>query len=499
MRFRSLLCALVLFPAVAVAQFDPTKLPVSPDGTAATIDLPAALHVRNVGGSDGAGLCVFTSIQHAAYWQNVRTLDGFRAWMEERPGGGWPDKVDRMFAQFCKSRGAAVPPYIQHTGGDDTFLALALKTDRLPCVTYAGMDDFYRDERGRPAKIAHMVNLAHLDTERAAIIDNNRPGVWVWMTRARFLARWRDNSGGWAVVMLAPPPPPHPSGRPAGDCPAKCPVQSFGQPCPNGRCPFPARPSAPAYQPCPGGLYNAPTAPGEPPSDAHEWRQWDDGDGYGWRLKIVPEAKPEATGDNFGVASDKIHSHPEYSLAGRAITKSHAHALLAANGLADDSDHWHLSAVGTADLIGRFAADAAALPPAVRDTLHTQTYAPDHWAVAMFDLPPGVNLRRPSPGRTAADVGTVAPADYSAAALAALLAREGGPTYAPPPVAPHPVPPPKIDQPEPVVPAPVPVPVPPDASRPAEPAPAPAGAGASLWAILASVFAILASVWRRPA
>ncbi|HEY1191784.1 MAG TPA: hypothetical protein VGE74_29400, partial [Gemmata sp.] len=162
--------------------FDPTPQPVSPDGTRAVVDLPANQHMRNVGGSDGSGLCVFTSVQHSAYWQNVRELDGFRAWMQRRPGGGWPQKLDQMFAQFCREKGVGVPAYIQHTGGDESFLELALKTDRMPAVTYDGRDDFYRGQ------IAHMVNLAHLDGTRAAIIDNNRPGVWVWMTRTEFLS-----------------------------------------------------------------------------------------------------------------------------------------------------------------------------------------------------------------------------------------------------------------------------------------------------------------------
>src|SRR6185437_9808487 len=87
--------------------------------------------------------------------------------------------------------------------GDDTFLDLAIHTGRCPAVTYDGRDNFYR------GSVAHMVTLAHIDQQRAAIIDNNRPGEWLWMSRADFLSRWRGMGGGWAVVFLGPPPTPY--------------------------------------------------------------------------------------------------------------------------------------------------------------------------------------------------------------------------------------------------------------------------------------------------
>lgn len=195
---------------------DSTKEPTSPNGTPSIVDIPANRHIRNVGGSDGLGLCVFTSIQLSADWQNVRAIDGFRKWMESQPGGGYPEKLDKMLEQYATMRNVKLPDYVQHTGGDADFLDMAMKTGRCVCVTYAGVDGFYNEP------VAHMVNLAHLDKDFAAIIDNNRPGYWVWMTRNQFLARWKgkyDNGsammqgrfaigGGWAVVFLSPPPPP---------------------------------------------------------------------------------------------------------------------------------------------------------------------------------------------------------------------------------------------------------------------------------------------------
>ena len=174
-------------------------------GEAVTVDLPDSQHLRNTGGSDGKGLCVFTSIDHAARYQNEKALIGFRDFMASHPGGGWPQKVDQFIPRMAASKGLPTPDYVQHTGGDLEFLKLALATGRYPCVTYAGSDGvFYR------GNIAHMVNLVHLSDKWAVIHDNNYPKQYLWMTPAEFASRWRGNGGGWAVVLLSPPPTPIP-------------------------------------------------------------------------------------------------------------------------------------------------------------------------------------------------------------------------------------------------------------------------------------------------
>lgn len=184
-------------------------------GEQVTVDLPDGQHLKNMGGSNGAGLCVFTSIDHAARYQDVPSLIGFRDYMTKFPGGGWPQKVDEYIPRMAASKGMAAPDYVQHTGGDAEFLKLALTTGRYPCVTYDGRDGvFYR------GSIAHMVNLVHLSDRLAVIHDNNYPGKYLWMTPDEFLSRWRGNGGGWAVVLLAPPPPPIPTNRRSPDQPA---------------------------------------------------------------------------------------------------------------------------------------------------------------------------------------------------------------------------------------------------------------------------------------
>jgi len=205
-------------PAVA-GTFTP-----KPSSAGLACDLPLDQAIRNTVGTDNRGLCVFTSVEVAARWQNVRALDGFQKWMTGRAGGGWPEKLDRELAEFAREKRVTLPKYIQHTGGDVEFLELAIRTRRMPAVTYSGRDDLYR------FSIAHMVNLAHLDREAAAILDNNRPGVAVWMTRAEMLERW----DGWAVVLLSAPPPPAPPT--SGQCQPVCPVRPIR---PLGPEPFP--------------------------------------------------------------------------------------------------------------------------------------------------------------------------------------------------------------------------------------------------------------------
>jgi len=174
--------------------------PTSPSGKEIECDLPLSQRTKNVGGRDGAGLCVFSSIGHAARWQNEKRLVDFQKQMTKEPGGGYPEKVDRMIAKYGKGT-----PYIQYEGHDPIILKLALKTGRMPSVTYDGHDPHYS------GSIAHMVNLIYLDDQEACILDNNFIDELVWMSAKEFSERWTGD-GGWAVILLAPPPPPPPRG-----------------------------------------------------------------------------------------------------------------------------------------------------------------------------------------------------------------------------------------------------------------------------------------------
>ena len=184
-----------------------TREPVAPDGTEAHIDLPRELHVKNRGGSDGAGLCVFASIKHAALWQNVEPLEAIFEFMFTRPGGGWPEKVDRIVDALCREKGAPKPAYIHVHGADLEPLQLACRTGRMPAVTYS----LSPSGRYGGRRIAHMVSLVHADEKHFAVLDNNFPGTIEWMTPAEFRRAYGGRSGsGWAVILLDEGPPPAP-------------------------------------------------------------------------------------------------------------------------------------------------------------------------------------------------------------------------------------------------------------------------------------------------
>lgn len=439
--------ALALVLLVAAWAHAQTFRPSGPteNGTRAVCDPPKELHIRNVGGSDGAGLCVFTSCELSSRWQSS-ALDGFQAWMRRRPGGGWPEKLEQELTKFCREQRRPIPDYIQHTGGDEEFLDLAVKTGRMPAVTYAGRDDFYT------GRIAHMVNLAHLDTTTAAIIDNNRPGVWVWMTRRDFLQRWRDMNGGWAVVFLDPPPPPYTSE----------PRQMFGQ-CVNGQCP-----------------------PGE--------GEWVWVHGYGWS-RVLPtapaaatpakaepkpepraEPKPEPKIENHGIDTDKVHSGKKWFLNGSECEKADAMRAVGGSGLVDDSDRWFLVCVGSEVERSKFLDLVKQLDPATRAKLHVRDYSAADWAVSQFELPRGVSVRKAARGRVGAEAGRFA-GELDAGTLGKFVAD----CFNPPP-APMPPPPPAP-----------PAPNPPPPANP-EPAPAPTPANPSLdlptWLLIAFAAAV---------
>lgn len=197
-------------PAAAATTFGATvtKDPIAPDGTQIQVHLPNELHMKNVGGSDGAGLCVFTSLNHSAYWQNLEQLWRFQEWMRRRPGGGYPEKVDKTIAQFCQEQGAPKPKYIQVESADLEVLKVACKAGRMPGVTYG----FSPSGRYGGAKISHMVSLVHADEKWFCILDNNFPQTYEWMTPQEF-SRCYTSGGrtGWAVIFLNPGPPPSPS------------------------------------------------------------------------------------------------------------------------------------------------------------------------------------------------------------------------------------------------------------------------------------------------
>jgi len=180
----------------------------APDGTPVQINMPQDLRMHNTGGSDGAGLCVFTSINHAAIWQDVSVLKDFQHWMRSKPGGGYPEKVDRMIARKAQEAGVAPPQYLQVEGDDQEIIELACKTGRMPSCTYG----FSPSGRYSGRRISHMISVVHADGKYVAVLDNNYPEELEWDTKAEFQSAY-SSDGGWTVILLAPSPPPSPRNK----------------------------------------------------------------------------------------------------------------------------------------------------------------------------------------------------------------------------------------------------------------------------------------------
>ena len=175
---------------------------VSPDGTEEVmIDLPVSEMLKNTGGTDGAGLCVNTSIEIAGgRWTSDRRVCGLQERSKTAPGGSYPDKVDQQLGQWCPG-----VDYIQYTGSNIEVLKRIIRTRRAVAITY-GYSSRYGD------RVPHMSVLLHLSDKWACVYDVNFPGTVEWMTPSEFKFRWADvYQGGWAVACVETPPPPIPS------------------------------------------------------------------------------------------------------------------------------------------------------------------------------------------------------------------------------------------------------------------------------------------------
>jgi hypothetical protein len=444
---------------------------ISPDGKEEIqCDLPAQEHLQNAAGRDGSGLCVFSSLEIAAHWQNVAELHGFQKKMQSEPGGGWPEKVDAMVAKY-----APHIKYLQYNGGDPAVLKLALKTGRMPAVTYG-----YSPRYG--GRIAHMVNLVHLSERWAAVLDNNFPGEdrYEWMPPAEFYRRWQMNGGGWAIVLLGPPPPPIPTLRGARFQRAR-----------NGTlktCPTDLLQEIAAMIPlalmtvtfwgplCPAVLVPQPVPEPQPDQAQLDWRTkatdpnrvylfekgiqvggYDYAEDYyrpydaatdQWGAPGRPPVEPPAlTLHNFVVRSDLFphlnRGEESYRLNGQRISSPTAfQALALGDALADDSGKLRLTVVGSESACGKVIDDLDKAPELVgfKDKLLVQSYRPDNWAVAPFKLPDltssdcYIGIQK-SPGPNGRGEALHAQRSYPGPALLAVAIREAlrkaDPTYQP--------------------------------------------------------------------
>lgn len=353
------------------------------DGHTVQVDLPVDQLVRNCGGSNGAGLCVFTSIMFSARLQNVPQLKDFQTWMKKHPGGGWPQKVDQMIARKCQEEGKPVPDYIQIENGDWDLVKLALKTGRMPAITYGS---------------AHMVNIVCLDGKYGAFRDNNfvAQNEIDWMTEEQA----KQKAGGkrfWAVVLLAPRPPMPPKNTKDSNKPACC------------AAPYVA------------GKYRWQRF-----WECQQWALWRDGvqvgafdadldlygtyngpDDWGPYYRRPPVDLPSdamaALGANApGGVLFNYQGAPRYSRGGAVISREEAIGALSASKLDDDSQKLSLTVIGEQPDIDRVRAELVSPANATfASRVVFQGYTPDDWAVSTqnfgfaHDGKPTIYLQKP--------------------------------------------------------------------------------------------------------
>jgi hypothetical protein len=145
------------------------------------VDVPAPLRTPNWGG----GSCVHASTVHLLHWQGQHELAEW--WRRTYSGGEYSTRLHQRLD-------AANLRFAYTTSGDAAFLEWALRTRRGAGITYFPN---------------HAVNLVHLDSERAGLLDNNRVGQTIWIPRDEFLRQWKAY-GGWAWTLVYTPPPPTP-------------------------------------------------------------------------------------------------------------------------------------------------------------------------------------------------------------------------------------------------------------------------------------------------
>lgn len=171
-------------------------------------DLLEKDHMPNIGSKvDGAGMCVMSSIEMAARFCGMDQYRGLRDWCANEEGGGYPSKVDKQLAAFCKAKSLPQPQYVQYEGPEPgPILDAALSSGRMACITYGWSPRYGK-------QIAHMVNLVKYGGKYSVVLDNNFTGVnrYEWMDRDELLRRLSyPRKIGWVFVWLAPPPPASP-------------------------------------------------------------------------------------------------------------------------------------------------------------------------------------------------------------------------------------------------------------------------------------------------
>lgn len=164
-------------------------------GVTARAPIPTDLHIRNEGGSDGAGLCVISSIIANGRYQGVPGLEGGKdsqIWRAAKaaPGGYSPTKLEALVERVMPGE-----TWATMTGTDPSILSkLSAAGYPIGATMNTGAQYGYQP-------IHHMVSLIHHEPDGyACVVDNNDPGKYHWMPTQEFNRRWVDGSAGWAWI-----------------------------------------------------------------------------------------------------------------------------------------------------------------------------------------------------------------------------------------------------------------------------------------------------------
>lgn len=200
-RRRWILALALLSPALALAQTPDHRGEVVLDkpvyrGERASAPIPAELHIRNEGGSDGAGLCVVSSILANGLYQKVPALAGgkdSKLWRlaKSRPGGHFPEKLANLVGEAAPGE-----KYASRVGTGS-----AEDRELLERVNRAGYPVGVTMNTGKLygyMPIHHMVSLVHYRKNGwTMIVDNNRPGFYSAFPSSEFHRRWPDMGTTW--------------------------------------------------------------------------------------------------------------------------------------------------------------------------------------------------------------------------------------------------------------------------------------------------------------
>lgn len=174
------------------------------EGVRASAPIPPHMHMRNEGGSDGAGLCVICSIIINGRYQGVPGLEGGKnsaLWKAAKnaPGGYSPDKLARLLRQVMPDEKYA------------SYLGTGSAKDRavLEKLSKAGYPIGATMNTGRTYNympIHHMVSLIHYRMGGwACFVDNNKPGTYSWIPADEWDRRWPDMGMAWAWIWTRLP------------------------------------------------------------------------------------------------------------------------------------------------------------------------------------------------------------------------------------------------------------------------------------------------------